>query len=181
MGLSDETLVAAMASGDQEAAATFVRRFQARVYGLALSIVGAPTLAEEVAQDAFVKAWRHASTYDARRGRVSTWLLAITRNTAIDAIRFRRETPTDPDLLLAMLAARDADGPSVDADTSGRLQQALRELPQDQATPIVMMTFYGLTAAEIAAQRDIPLGTVKARVRRGLRSLRERLGVTRDG
>jgi RNA polymerase sigma-70 factor (ECF subfamily) len=181
MGLTDESLVAGMASGDPEAAAAFVRRFQARVYGLAVSIVSTPALAEEVAQDAFTKAWRHASTYDARRGKVSTWLLTIARNTAIDAIRFHRETPTDPELLLAMLAASERDRlPAEDPDTSARLQQALGELPAEQAAPIVMMTFYGLTAAEIAADRDIPLGTVKARVRRGLRALRERMGA-RDG
>jgi RNA polymerase sigma-70 factor (ECF subfamily) len=73
--LSDEILLAGMAGGDQDAAAAFVRRYQARVYGLALTVVRSPALAEEVAQEAFLKAWRHAGTYDARRGRVATWLL----------------------------------------------------------------------------------------------------------
>jgi len=176
--LSDESLLAGMASGEQHAAAAFVRRYQARVYGLALTVVGVPDLAEDVAQEAFVKAWRHAATYDPRRGRVSTWLLTITRNTAIDAIRYRHEHPMDPDLLLALLTARDGGGdPGDDLDTSLRLRQALAELPREQATPIVMMTFYGLTAKEIATRNDVPVGTVKTRVRRGLRALRERLGV----
>jgi len=177
VALSDESLLAGMASGEQGAAAAFVRRYQARVYGLALTIVGVPALAEDVAQDAFVKAWRHAATYDARRGRVSTWLLTITRNAAIDAIRYRHEHPMDPDLLLALLTARDESDERDDLDTSLGLRQALAELPPEQATPIVMMTFYGLTANEIATRNDIPLGTVKTRVRRGLRALRQRLGV----
>jgi RNA polymerase sigma factor (sigma-70 family) len=177
VALSDESLLAGMASGEQGAAAAFVRRYQARVYGLALTIVGVPALAEDVAQDAFVKAWRHAATYDARRGRVSTWLLTITRNAAIDAIRYRHEHPMDPDLLLALLTSRDESGERDDLDTSLGLRQALAELPPEQATPIVMMTFYGLTANEIATRNDIPLGTVKTRVRRGLRALRQRLGV----
>jgi RNA polymerase sigma-70 factor (ECF subfamily) len=177
VALSDESLLAGMAGGEQHAAAVFVRRYRARVYGLALTIVGVPALAEEVAQETFVKAWRHAGSYDARRGRVVTWLLAITRNAAIDAIRYRHEDPMDPDVLLALLSARGQDSVTADVDTSLRLRQALAELPPEQARAIVQMTFYGLTAREIAAKTDVPLGTVKTRVRRGLQALRQRLGV----
>jgi RNA polymerase sigma factor (sigma-70 family) len=172
--LSDESLLAGMASGEQEAAAAFVRRYQSRVYGLALTIVRTPALAEDVAQEAFVKAWRSAETYDARRGRVATWLLSITRNAAIDAIRYRHEQPMDAELLLALLTTRQDTGEVERVDTSLLLRQALADLPREQATPIVMMTFYGLTAKEIADRDDIPLGTVKARVRRGLQALRDR-------
>jgi RNA polymerase sigma-70 factor (ECF subfamily) len=101
--LSDEALVAAMASGDAAAASAFVRRFQARVYGLALSLVGDPRLAEEVAQDAFVRAWRHAAAYDPRRGGIVPWLLAITRNLALDARRPRRADAAEPQRLLRAL------------------------------------------------------------------------------
>jgi RNA polymerase sigma-70 factor (ECF subfamily) len=177
VALSDESLLAGMAGGEQSAAAAFVRRYQARVFGLALVIVGVPALAEDVAQDAFVKAWRHAGSYDPRRGRVSTWLLTITRNAALDAVRYRHEDPMDPHLLLALLASGDEIDEEDDRDTSLGLRQALAELPTDQATPIVMMTFYGLTAQEIAGRTDVPLGTVKSRVRRGLQTLRARMGV----
>lgn len=88
--------MAAMAAGEARATVAFVRRFQARVYGLAVSVVGDPGLAEEVAQDAFVRAWRHAARYDPRRGRVASWLLTITRNLAVDALRLRRDQPVDP-------------------------------------------------------------------------------------
>ncbi|HEX6336083.1 MAG TPA: sigma-70 family RNA polymerase sigma factor [Jiangellaceae bacterium] len=91
MKVSDESLLAGMAAGDVGAAATFVRRFQARVYGLALAVVGIAPDAEEVAQEAFMRAWRHAGNFDPRRGRVSTWLLTITRNVAIDKLRVRRD------------------------------------------------------------------------------------------
>jgi RNA polymerase sigma-70 factor (ECF subfamily) len=83
----------------------------------------------------------------------------------------------DPDTLLALLAARETDETSGDGEMSAKLQQALRELPSEQAKPVVMMTFYGLTAAEIATRDDIPVGTVKTRIRRGLQALRQRLGV----
>lgn len=176
--MTDETLLAGMAEGDESAAATFVRRYQARVYGLALTIVREPAVAEEVAQEVFVKAWRHAASYDARRGRVSSWLLTITRNAAVDAVRYRHESPMDPDLLLATLAP--ADGLEEEAVSGLALRQALGDLPPEQRRPILLMTFYGVTAKEIAEQQDLPLGTVKTRVRRGLRRLRDGLGV-RDG
>jgi RNA polymerase sigma-70 factor (ECF subfamily) len=163
-----------MASGEQEAAAVFVRRYQGRVYGLALTIVEMPALAEEVAQEAFIKAWRHAASYDARRGRVSTWLFTITRNAAIDVVRYRHDHPMDPDLVSAVLTARQEPAVAADPDTSLQLRQALADLSPEQAMPIVMMTFHGLTAQEIAARNDIPLGTIKTRVRRGLKLMRER-------
>jgi RNA polymerase sigma factor (sigma-70 family) len=179
VALSDESLLAGMADGDQDAAATFVRRYQARVYGLAMTVTGVPAVAEEVAQESFVKAWRHASTYDARRGRVSTWLLTITRNTAVDAVRYRHEDPTDPSLLMALLSPprRGSDDAQ---DTSLVVREALAALPPGQREPILLMTFSGLTAKEIAARYDIPLGTVKTRVRRGLRAMRQRLEVRDD-
>lgn len=180
VALSDESLLAGMADGDQDAAAAFVRRYQARVYGLAVTITGVPAVAEEVAQDAFVKAWRHASTYDARRGRVSTWLLTITRNAAVDAVRYRHEDPMDPSLLVAMLSPPRWAGFEDAPDTSLVLREALAALPPGQREPIVLMTFSGMTAKEIAERYDVPLGTVKTRVRRGLHAMRERLEV-RDG
>lgn len=178
VALSDESLLAGMADGDQDAAATFVRRYQARVYGLAMTVTGVPAVAEEVAQESFVKAWRHASTYDARRGRVSTWLLTITRNTAVDAVRYRHEDPMDPSLLVAMLRPpRRSASEDHNPETSLVLREALAELPPGQREPILLMTFSGLTAQEIATRYDVPLGTVKTRVRRGLRAMRERLEV----
>lgn len=172
--LSDESLIAGMASGDAEAMAAFVRRFQARVYGFALAVVDDPGLAEEVAQDAFMRAWRHAATYDPRRGRVPTWLLTITRNLAVDALRLRRDRPIDPQRLMVALMAQVAEPEYEGAE---HLRAGLRTLPADQARPIVLAVVYGLTAKEIADQEGIPLGTVKTRIRRGLARLREALGV----
>src|ERR1700737_1751798 len=93
---ADDALLAGYANGDPDASVAFVRRHQRRVFGLALSIVSDGALAEGVAQEAFTRAWRHASTYDTRRGSVPAWLLTITRNLAIDAIRLRRGPPDPP-------------------------------------------------------------------------------------
>jgi RNA polymerase sigma factor (sigma-70 family) len=171
VALSDESLIVGMALGDTDAMAAFVRRFQARVYGLALSVVGDSGLAEEVAQDAFMRAWRHAAAYDPRRARVVTWLLTITRNLAVDAIRLRRDR---------LLAAFREEMNEPEYDGAEWLRAGLRELPTDHARPVVLAVAYGWTAKEIAELEGIPLGTAKTRIRRGLARLRQALGV-KDG
>jgi RNA polymerase sigma-70 factor (ECF subfamily) len=168
-----------MASGDAQAAAAFVRRHQARVFGLALTIVGLPATAEDVAQEAFLRAWRFAGGYDPRRGAVTTWLLTITRNAAIDVVRVSHDRPYEPDTLIGMLAGHDE--PQIESlpDTD-RIRTALRSLPHDQATAVLLATFYGLTAREIAEREGVPLGTAKTRIRLGLLRLRDQLEVTDD-
>src|SRR5580704_18280089 len=89
-GVSDDALLAGMAVGDERAGVAFVRRYQKRVYGLAVSMVGDPVLAQDIAQEAFLRAWRHAQVFDRRRASVSTWMLTITRNLAVDALRLPR-------------------------------------------------------------------------------------------
>ncbi|MGH8828256.1 MAG: RNA polymerase sigma factor [Jiangellaceae bacterium] len=176
MGVSDEALLAGMASEDADAAATFVRRHQARVYGLALTVVGVPAVAEEVAQEAFVRAWRHAGNFDPRRGRVTSWLLTITRNLAIDVLRMRRDLPIEPQSIADMLVAgRDESDQVVEAS---RIADALRALPHEQAVAVVLAVCFGLTAREIGERQEIPLGTAKTRIRTGLIRLRTILEVS---
>jgi RNA polymerase sigma factor (sigma-70 family) len=178
-GLSDETLLAGLASGDAEAAAAFVRRFQSRVYGLAVTMLRDAVLAEEVAQETFVRAWRHAATYDARRGRVPTWLLAIARNLAIDRARMRSPTPVDPDVIASELDLAHVDSP-IDVGERDRLRRAIASLPDDQRRALVLATYAGRTAREIAELDGVPLGTVKTRIRSAMLKLRESLGVEHE-
>jgi RNA polymerase sigma factor (sigma-70 family) len=173
VGLSDESLLVGIASGDTTAATAFVRRYQARVYGFAMTVVNSPALAEEIAQETFVRVWRRAATYDARRGKVATWILTITRNLAIDALRLSGERPVDPHVLIGWLTAGErAEGCGWAYEEGERLRGALRALPPEQSRPIVLATFYGLTGHEIADLEGIPLGTAKTRIRRGLARLR---------
>ena len=173
--LSDEALLAGLGTGESETGAVFVRRFQRRVFGLALSIVSDPGLAEDVAQEAMAKAWRHAQAYDPRRGSVATWLLTITRNLAIDALRLRRAQPTDPEVLVALELPSSAEDPVELAsrqDDAASVRAAVGNLPIDQRRALVMAVFHGRTAKEISATEDIPLGTAKTRIRSGLLKLR---------
>jgi RNA polymerase sigma factor (sigma-70 family) len=108
--LTDEALLAGYRARDPDASAAFVRRFQTRVFGLALTILGDRAEAEEAAQETLVRAWRRADTYDPTRGEVATWLLAIARNVAVDRTRMRRSQPAgiDPTALLGDAADLEA-------------------------------------------------------------------------
>lgn len=175
---SDEALLAGIATGDEPSARAFVRRYQQRVFGLAVAIVGDRHGAEDVAQDAFLRIWRHAGAFDARRGAVAPWVLTITRNAAVDALRLRRATPADPEALLALAPPSSERSPTECAERGvdvERVRRALAELPIEQRRAVVLAAFYGQTAAEIAASEAIPLGTAKTRIRTGLGKLRSRL------
>jgi RNA polymerase sigma factor (sigma-70 family) len=180
-GPSDESLLAGLAAGDVDAAIAFVRRFQRRVYGLALTIVGDSEGAEDVAQETFLRAWRHAAAFDPRRGRVSTWLLAIARNLAIDAVRLKGGDRLDRELLASQLLAsseRAEPGDRVwQVDDSERVRLALAALPDEQRQAIVLAGCFGRTAAEISESEGVPLGTVKTRIRTAMLKLRDQLEV----
>jgi len=173
--LSDEALLEGMGLGERAAASAFVKRFQARVYGLALSIVGDPLLAEDLAQEALTKAWRNAGAYDPRRGAVATWLLTITRNLTIDALRLHRARPSEPHPMVTFDIPSKDPGPAetaVVADTARGVRGAVALLPIDQRRALVLAAFYGRTAKEIADLEGIPLGTAKTRIRAGMIKLR---------
>lgn len=175
---SDETLLASFGTGDRRAAAVFTRRFQRRVFGLALAIVGDEQRAAEVAQDAFVRAWRNAESFDPRRGTVITWLLTITRNLAIDRRRMEQVRPADPVDPRVLVGPTHRPGPEEAAVTTSRMVDvvgALASLPESQRRCVVLATIGGRTAREIAEVEGVPLGTAKTRVRDGLRKLRREL------
>lgn len=180
---SDDTLLASFALGDPDAATAFIRRYQGRVYGLARSMVGDPDLAEDVAQEAFLRAWRNAQAYDSRRGSVHTWMLVITRSLAIDAMRLRRAQPVDPEVLSSLdVRTAPGKGPEAAAEASAELRDvraALDDLPAEQRQAVLLAALCGRTAAEISEIADIPLGTAKTRIRTGLHKVRSAMAKRR--
>jgi RNA polymerase sigma factor (sigma-70 family) len=185
--LSDEALLAGMAVGDQAATVTFTRRYQRRVFGLAYSMTSDAGVAEDVAQEAMLRVWRHAPVFDPRRGSVASWVLTITRNLAIDALRLRRAVPTDPDDFTAIAPTSSEHNPE-DAvrrgDVRHLVRTALQVLPAEQRRAVVLAAVYGRTALEISESEGIPLGTAKTRIRTALLRLRaavERAEGVRDG
>jgi RNA polymerase sigma-70 factor (ECF subfamily) len=136
------------------------------VFGVALAVVGDRGLAEDIAQQAFERAWQHAGLYDPRRGSVRTWLTRIVHNLAVDAARVQRPTPLDPqDLPLLMDDLTDSpDRQALANETSTQLRTALATLPPEQARAVVMATVHGLSAPQIAQAENIPVGTAKSRI-----------------
>jgi RNA polymerase sigma factor (sigma-70 family) len=176
--LSDEALLAGLGSGDPDAAAAFVDRFQRRVFGMTLSVLQDRQAAEEAAQEAFVRAWRHASTYDPRKGTVVAWLLMIARNVSINLLPSHRSYPVDPDVLMGW---QDLESPAGRdgqlAPVSEPVRQALMRVPAEQRRALVLAVFYGYTAREVGELDRTPVGTVKTRIRAALMRLRSDLGV----
>ncbi len=173
--LSDESLLAGLGLADPSASTAFVSRFQGRVYGLARTILDDPALAEDVAQEAMSRAWRHAQAFDPRKGSVATWLLSITRNLSIDALRLRRAVPIDPEAVLAFDHPSTDKGPADKAglsDDVARLKTAIASLPVEQMRAVVLAGLYGRTAQEISLAEGIPLGTAKTRIRTAMGKLR---------
>lgn len=175
--MADDALLAGLSAGGPEVQLAFVRRFQAHVYAVALAILGDTGLAEDVAQQAFLRAWRRCSTFDPTRGTVRAWLTSITRNAAVDVLRLRKPDPIDPTDLVRLLGPAD-DAPDVAVvrnEDHGRLRSCIRELPPEQARALVMAGMYRMTAQEVADSEGIPLGTAKTRIRTAMIRLRERL------
>ncbi|GGU95586.1 RNA polymerase sigma factor [Streptomyces filipinensis] len=175
--LPDEALLSGLATGDPELAVIFVRRFQHRVFGVAMAVTRDQQLAEDVAQLTFERAWRHAQIYDSRRGSVATWLTTIAHNLAVDAVRARRTEPMaseDLDALLDAVTATPEQWALAD-EASSQLRAAVARLPREQARALVMAGIYGLTAHQIAEREGIPLGTAKTRVRAAMAKLRTTL------
>ena len=185
VGIPDEALLAGFVSGDSDATLAFLQRFRSRVYGLALAMLHDPALAEDIAQEAFVRAWRHGPSYDPRLGTVSNWLLRITRNLALDRLRRRRTEIQiiDPDVLGALAtstvpsAVEDA---AITSDMAAAVTAALAQVPPEQRRALILAAYYGRTAEEISRSEGIPLGTAKTRILLGLRKVRALLDAAEE-
>lgn len=181
--LPDEALLSGLATGDPELAVTFVRRFQRTVFGVAIAVIKDPQLAEDVAQQTFERAWRHAQIYDSRRGSVATWLTTIAHNLAIDAVRSRRPEPVAPEDMDGILGvvSETPEQHALADEASSRLRAAVAELPREQGRALVMAGIYGMTAQQIADWEKIPLGTAKTRIRAAMGKLRTMLASPKRG
>lgn len=179
----DEQLIGRLAVGDSTALDALYSRYAGVVFALILRIVADRQVAEEVLQEVFLRVWQRAGTYQGARGRVMSWLLGIAHNLAIDEVRRRRRRPQSVGERERAAADSELDlRPSPDADPHeeawaglrrARVEAALRTLPPPQRAVLVLAYFDGYTQSEIAARLGEPLGTVKTRMRLGLRKLRE--------
>lgn len=170
----DDLFIQKIVDGDEQALLALYDRYSSRVYGLALKMLGEPMLAEEITQDVFLKLWSRARNYLAERGSFPTWLLAITRNTALDRIRLENRRPPAASEEENESWIDQIDSRSDPEEARWRsLKFAVQSLPADQQQVIDLAYFYGLSHSEIAEHTGLPLGTVKTRLRAGMEQLRK--------
>jgi RNA polymerase sigma-70 factor (ECF subfamily) len=172
--ITDESLLARIVIGDDEALLEIYDRYASRVYALILRILSDPMSAEDVTQDVFLKLKARARTFSAVRGTLAHWLLTIARNAALDKLRFERHRPgladdDDPEELWPILA--DANTTSDEARWRS-LYFALQNLVPEQRKVIELAYYQGMSHSEIAEYLNCPLGTVKTRLRMGMEQLR---------
>jgi RNA polymerase sigma-70 factor (ECF subfamily) len=176
--MDDGAVLRAMQGGDQAAVAALYDRYGGAAYGLAYRITNDATLAEDVVQEAYVSVWKQCGRFDPGRGQVRSWLLTIVHHRAVDAVRRRANRPERAlpegaeEFLEATGRPEDLAEMSMDA---AAVREAVAQVPEDQRRTIVMAYFEGLTHVEIAERMQVPLGTVKSRLRIGLEKMRETL------
>jgi RNA polymerase sigma factor (sigma-70 family) len=174
--LSDEALVLLAARSQEPALAELYDRFGRPAYGLALRIVRDEALAEDAVQDAFLTVWRSASRFVPERGKASTWILTLVHRRAVDLVRREQRRRAD-----SLDAAPEQGGGSVDEEAwlrlqRERVQEALRQLPDQQREALELAYYGGFSQSELAERLGQPLGTIKSRMFSGLARLRELLG-----
>jgi len=174
---SDLELLQAIANRDEYALGSLYDRYRLILFGLLMRILSNREEAEDVLQEVFLQVWRRAKDFDELRGRPFTWLVTLTRSRGIDRLRLLGARQR-----LAVAASADEAEEVSDAVKDTFLSEqrrivtrALAELSEDQRRTLMLAYFDGLTQSEIAGQLDIPLGTVKTRMRLGIIKLRELL------
>lgn len=169
---SEQELMRQLVAGDEEAVRTLYGRFGRSVYTLGMRLLGSNEGAEELTQDVFLAAWRKAGRFDSNRGRLSTWLMAIAHNMAVDRLRHERGAAR-PSLVFMDELPEPAPLPEEDLLVErDRARRALAGLSLPERHLLSQAYFYGWTAREIAEAEGIPLGTVKTRLRAALIKLR---------
>lgn len=169
----DAADVARLAAGDVEPLRDLYDRYGAIAFGFALRVVRDHGLAEECVQDAFVALWRNAGRFDPERAKLTTWLLTVVRNRAVELLRARaaRQTDLRPEVDGDGVDAGAAEA-AVEAERAQLVAEALATLPEPQLAVVRLSYFDGLSHGEIATRLGLPLGTVKGRLRLALDRLR---------
>jgi RNA polymerase sigma-70 factor, ECF subfamily len=174
--LEDRDLVALVECGEPGALAGLYDRHGGAAYLLAYRILGQRQAAEDLVQDAFLKVWRSAGSYEAARGSVRTWVLTIVHNQAIDQLRAaasRRRTQELVELSAVTYQPSDAFNEAWLGSRKEQVREALKTLPPTQLEVIELSYFSGYTHAEISALLGLSLGTVKSRLRLGLKKIKD--------
>ncbi|MBS1894983.1 MAG: sigma-70 family RNA polymerase sigma factor [Actinobacteria bacterium] len=178
--LADEELMPWIGRKDAEAFEVFYDRHGGAAYSLAYRILGERGAAEDCIQEAFISIWRSGGKFDPTRGSVRSWTLSIVRNRAIDVLRSKagkapKMTFDDDEILESRPSDELTEEEAMRHETASEVRGALSQLPDDQSKVIQLAYFGGFSQSEIAAMLNVPLGTVKGRMRLGLEKIRGEL------
>lgn len=173
--IPDAELLRAIARGDEESLATLYDRYRTILFGLLIRILNNRAEAEDVLQEVFVQVWQRARDFDENRGKGFTWLVTLARSRAIDRLRSlgSRSRTVEEATRETKDTIVDAIEDAINNERGAAVQAALRELPEEQRAALLMAYFDGFSQSEIAERTNIPLGTVKTRMRTGMAKLRE--------
>jgi len=183
--VDDAELMEALGRGEIQALERLYDRYSALVFSVSLRVLHDAQLAEDVVQEVFLRLWRQPASFDPGRGRFISWLMSVTRNRALDELRrvSRRNRSEDQEEdesnpLDGVASADRLDDPALGAELREQreaVRAAMTRLPPEQRRAIELAYFSGLTQAEISDVTGDPLGTVKTRIRLGMRKLRDAL------
>jgi RNA polymerase sigma-70 factor, ECF subfamily len=174
--LADEDLISLVEAADAEAFSTLYDRHSRAAFSLAYRMMGERQAAEDLTQDAFLKVWRGASSFRAERGSVRTWILSIVHNRGIDQIRSQASQRRTQDKIEASASRSqpsEAFAESWRNSQRDQVREALNTLPPEQLKVLELAYFSGYTHVEISDLLRLPLGTVKGRMRLGLKKIRD--------
>jgi RNA polymerase sigma-70 factor (ECF subfamily) len=174
---SDAQLVVGIARWRQDALAEAYRRHAGAVFALASRVLGSRNLAEEVVQEIFLRLWNDADRFDPDRGTLRSWLLAQTHGRAVDLLRSEtaRKGREEREHRVRAESGYDLEREVWDLSVADQVRTALEALPVEERRAIELAYFRGLTYREVATELDQPEGTVKSRIRAGLKRLRSGL------
>ena len=177
--LADEDLISLVQTRDAQAFAALYDRHSRAAYSLAYRMMGERQAAEDLVQDSFLKVWRASESYRVERGGVRTWILSIVHNRGIDQIRSmasRRRTQERVEVTAPRSQPSEAFAESWRNSQRQQIREALKTLPPEQLKILELAYFSGYTHVEIAELLGLPLGTVKGRMRLGLKKVRDYFG-----
>ncbi|WP_215193295.1 sigma-70 family RNA polymerase sigma factor [Exiguobacterium sp. s95] len=172
---SDESLYHQMRGGDEQALETLYDKYERLLFSFAHRFTNNDRLSEEVIQEVWMKIWNGRVDFNTEKGKFSSWVLTITRNAALDCLRREKRQPT------IEIEERDGgfDEPVertvVERETASEVREAVQALKPEQQELIELVYFKGLTQQQISDQLELPLGTVKTRIRSAIQALRKLL------
>jgi len=179
LDFDDVDLITMISQGDSTALDQLYERYHRLIFSIAINSIGDHALAEEITLDIFTRVWQKANQYRPEKAQVSTWLVSMTRNRCIDMLRRQRarreHQRVDWAEVQSVPGKANPEASAALRMQKQRVREAVHQLPSDQREALALAFFKGYTHREVAEQLELPLGTVKTRIRLAMKKLRDAL------